>query len=105
MEPWNSVVCFSKIDGFENPPQKIDGFGRTRRTPSDDSTEKYALKSTPLEFKIWNSNLDYSLTYVSMYAEAHHTVPVCDLRISLLNLFMKHPFVKIVANNSRNEDL
>ena len=38
MEQCNTVVCFSKIDGFENPPQKIDGFGRTRRTPSDDST-------------------------------------------------------------------
>ena len=38
MEHWTTVICFSKIDGFENPPQKIDGFGRTRRTPSDDST-------------------------------------------------------------------
>ena len=40
---WNieiTFVCFSKIDGFENPPRKIDGFGRTRRTPSDDSSEK-----------------------------------------------------------------
>ena len=38
MENSNTVICFSKTDGFENPPQKIDGFGRTRRTPSDDST-------------------------------------------------------------------
>ena len=45
MEHWNTVVCFSKIDGFENPPQKIDGFGRTRRTPSDDSTDKFITGS------------------------------------------------------------
>ena len=43
MENSNTVICFSKTDGFENPPQKIDGFGQTRWTPSDDSTEKNIL--------------------------------------------------------------
>ena len=37
-----------KIEGFENPSQKIDGFGQTRRTPSDDSIA--VLKK--LDFKL-----------------------------------------------------
>ena len=60
MEPWNTVVCFSKIDGFENPPQKIDRFGRTHRIPADGSTD-YEVprnpsnrRSTKLVLKISN---------------------------------------------------
>ena len=33
-----SHLPFRKFDGFENPSQKIDGFGRTHRTHADGAT-------------------------------------------------------------------
>ena len=37
-----SAPSFTKIDGFENLPLKIDGFDRTHRTRADATTAKYS---------------------------------------------------------------
>ena len=38
-----SHIPFPKLDGFENPYQKINGFGRTHQTHADGATDKSGI--------------------------------------------------------------
>ena len=47
---WISIDFFTKIDGFENPPLKIDGFGRAHRIHANGATDCYILSAEKSHF-------------------------------------------------------
>ena len=92
MENSKPVICFSKTDGFENPHQKIDGFSQTRRTPSDDSTER-VLTSYIVNSKISTEIAGFIIfdTHMIMtrVSPEEYVIATIELYLDIINLFIQ----------------